>query len=345
MKISMIGIDHSKASVDLREKFALTKSKVALGAKKIKENFPVDGVLILSTCNRTEIWLSDYKGESLYEIIQAVYGVDKDLFKEYFSLRSGEGAVNHLFELSCGLKSKIIGEDQILAQVKESIVIARESETMDIVLEKLFQMAVTSAKKVKTSIRLTPVNTSVATKALELLERKFKILSGVKCLIIGNGEIGRLTARTLSKAGLNVTMTLRQYKKAAVIIPENCTTIQYDDRVNYLNKSQVIISATLSPHNTLVYEDVVKVLDGKQRIFIDLAMPRDIDSRVGDIKGCELFDIDTLSESSENELLNKQIEFAKLILRRYLNEFSDFYYYKNLKWLNIIRESKVEVRR
>lgn len=331
----MIGIDHNTANIELREKFALTKSKLAFSLKIIKKSFKLDGVLILSTCNRFEIWFSNFTEKNLYKVLEKVFNINLNLFNNYFVVREGEIAVNHLFELTCGLKSKILGEDQILSQVKESLVISREAKAVDKVLEKLFQISITSGKKVKTAIRLTPVDESVSTRALDLLRKKFKSLLGINCLIIGNGEIGKLTAKTLQNNGLNVTMTLRQYKKGVCIVPEKCNTIAYDDRIKYLNKYSVIISATLSPHNTLSYNDVIKVLNNEKKIFIDLAVPRDIEDKIGEIESCELFDIDRLSGNIENKNLEKQIESVRLILKKYIDEFRDFYYYKNTRWIRL----------
>lgn len=335
MKISMIGIDHSRANIELREKFALTKSKVTFSLENIKNNYSLDGVVIISTCNRFEIWVSNYIEDNLFKIIRNLFDLEVD--EEFFITRTGLGAVEHLFKLTCGLESKILGEDQILSQVKESLFIAREIKVVDRVLEKLFQIAITSGKKVKTSIRLTPIDQSAATRTLELLKKTYNDVSKITCLIIGNGEIGRLTAKVLENAGVKVTITIRQFKKGKSLIPKNCNGILYEDRIEYLKFCDVIISATLSPHNTLVYNDVIKILDNRKRVFIDLAMPRDIDEGIGTIKDCELYNIDMLSENTENKQLKYQLEVVEKILKRYIDEFSDFYYYKDLRWMKLLK--------
>ena len=133
--------------------------------------------------------------------------------------RRGEEAVRYLFELSCGLHSKVFGEDQIITQVKDALALARQAGAADTVLEKLFQGAVTAAKKVKTQLHLTAVSRSVAQKAADLLTERLGPLEGVPCLVIGNGEMGQLMARELVARGADVTMTLRQYKRGDVLIP------------------------------------------------------------------------------------------------------------------------------
>lgn len=340
MKISIIGIDHSKANIEFREKFAFTKSRVIEALKYIKENFNVKGVVIISTCNRSEIWLSDFKGEHL-DIINSMYNINLKEYENYFTERFGEEAVNHLFKLSCGLKSKILGEDQILTQVKESAALSRETGTIDSILEKLFQIAITSAKKVKTNIKISSVDTSIATKTLDLFKDKFKTLENINCLVIGNGEVGRLAAKTLQEAGCSVTMTIRQYKRGAVVVPHGCSVIPYENRLENINDFNAIVSGTLSPHYTLSYSDALK-LNNKKRIIVDLAMPRDIEPSIKNIETIELFDVDTLSEHGENKALNEQIEKAYKILNKYIYEFKDFYFYRDIKKQKYMK--KVEVK-
>ncbi|MEF9953514.1 MAG: glutamyl-tRNA reductase, partial [Clostridium sp.] len=128
MNISMVGIDHNIADVNIREKVALTKTKLTLVLRKIKDFYCVSGVVIISTCNRTEIWLNGYDDKaSLEDMVCNVLNVNREFVKLYFVKRIGEDAVRHLFSLSSGVESKIIGEDQILTQVRQSADIAREN--------------------------------------------------------------------------------------------------------------------------------------------------------------------------------------------------------------------------
>lgn len=154
MSISMIGIDHSMAPVDIRALFAFTKKNAGEAMEKIKEQPGIYGCIILSTCNRLEVWASvDEEAEiSLYEELCRLKNVHNDEYRKYFTKREGHDAVEHLFYLSSGLKSQILGEDQILTQVKDALGIAREHFTTDGALEVLFRMAVTAGKKIKTEV-------------------------------------------------------------------------------------------------------------------------------------------------------------------------------------------------
>ena len=237
----------------------------------------------------------------------------------------------HLFELGCGLHSKVFGEDQIITQVKDALALAREAGSADTVTEKLFQGAVTAAKKVKSQLHLTAVNRSVAQKAADLLEGRLGGLRGVPCLVIGNGEMGQLMARELVARGADVTMTLRQYKRGDVLIPAGCKIISYADRLDFLQLARVAVSATTSNHHTIKYQDTKELLaDGKKRILIDLAVPRDISPQVGQLAGVELYDIDTLGGASMDEASNQAVAKAREILGEAEKEFADWYAFRSL---------------
>ena len=154
MSISMIGIDHSMAPVDIRALFAFTRKNAGEAMEKLKEQRGIDGCIILSTCNRLEVWTSVDDGAelSLYKELCKLKNINDDQYEIYFTKREGHAAVEHLFYLASGLKSQILGEDQILTQVKDALGIAREHFTTDGALEVLFRMAVTAGKKIKTEV-------------------------------------------------------------------------------------------------------------------------------------------------------------------------------------------------
>ena len=279
MKIKMTGIDFNKASIEYREKFALTSSGQAAMLKSISNSGEASGCVIINTCNRMELWVS-FDGDSdkdPYELLCARLKVDAEMYRSYFTSREDAEAVTHLFELASGLKSKVFGEEQILSQVKEAVCIARECRSAGPVLEAVFRYAVTAAKKVKTQVRLTAVDSSVAQTAVRTLKAQLGDLTGLSCLVIGNGEMGRLAAKHLLAEGCEVTMTLRQYKSGDAVIPRGCTVIDYEERYSHLMSAKVIISATRSPHYTLHTENVRELTGDSEKLMFDLALPRDIE--------------------------------------------------------------------
>lgn len=174
MSISMIGIDHSMASVDIRAEFAFTKKNAGSAMEKIKKEEGILGCILLSTCNRMELWVStapDWEGD-LYASLCRLKSLPQEPYRDYFIKREDREAVEHLFYLTSGLKSQILGEDQILTQVKDALSLAREHFTTDGVLEVLFRMAVTAGKKIKTEVTFSRGNLSVIHQALSCLKEE-----------------------------------------------------------------------------------------------------------------------------------------------------------------------------
>ena len=298
MNLYMTGIDFNTADIEYRERFALTQTTQTAAMEEIRDRPDVSGCVIISTCNRMELWINyNAPVQTLpFDILSQVLRLNADDAAAHFTHRAGDEAVRHLFELACGLKSMIFGEEQILTQVRQSVAFARECGASDAVLHALFRYAVTSAKKVKTNVRLTAVDRSVAGITIRMLKERLGSLKDLPCLVIGSGEIGRLAVKGLLSEGCDVTMTLRQFKSGDAVIPAGSNVIRYEDRYKMYPKAKVIISATRSPHYTLCY-DTVRQLGGGEKILFDLAVPRDIDPGIARLENVALYDIDHLGGS------------------------------------------------
>ena len=327
MDIQMIGIDHNMASVEYRELFSFTKSSQKVAMQSIKSMPGVRGCVILSTCNRMEVYVSSEPGISLdlYEFLCRFKRISADSFRQYFVTRKGEDAVRHLFVLAAGMESRIIGEDQILTQVKEALSWARECESVDKVLEVLFRMAVTAGKKVKTEISFSRGNVSAIHQALVQLQKMGCEFTGMKCMVIGNGEMGKMAAMKLKEAGADVTVTVRQYRSGVVQIPPGCHRINYADRYENMSGCSLVVSATASPNLTLTREEIEKRFIKNPVIFLDLAVPRDIDPGIRDIPGAKLYDIDDFSIDPESKELKEQLKEASDLLAAKVEEFVSWY--------------------
>lgn len=328
MSISMIGIDHSKASVDIRAKFSFTKKRAIEAMKKLKEEHGILGCIILSTCNRMEVWVSMQDDEeiSLYDFLCKEKEVEKDEYQDYFIKRENEEAVRHLFYLTSGLKSQILAEDQIITQVKDALTLARDAYCTDNVLEVLFRMAVTAAKKVKTEVTFSRANTSVIHQAMERLKNQGFSFEGKTCMVIGNGEMGKVTALALKEAGADVTVTVRQYRSGVVNIPQGCKRINYGERMELLPDCDLVVSATASPNYTLTKENFEEIkLDAASVVLIDLAVPRDIDPEVGKLQNVSLYDIDSFRIDAASPKLQASMQKAGEILEDQMKEFYDWF--------------------
>ena len=327
MSISMIGIDYKKASVDVRAQFSFTKKNTVAALENLKKEPGILGCIILSTCNRMEIWAStgeDWKG-SLYEFLCREKEKDPDEFRQYFVSRKEEEAVEHLFYLTSGLKSQILAEDQIITQVKDALALSREAYCTDNVLEVLFRMAVTAAKKVKTQVSFSRANSSVIHQAIERLENQGFSIQGKTCMVIGNGEMGKVTALALKEAGADVTVTVRQYRSGIVTIPQGCDRINYGERLEFLPKCDLAVSATASPNYTLTMEQIENAEIPGHIVLIDLAVPRDIEPSAGTLSNVTLYDIDSFKIDAVSPKLQASLDQAGKILQEQQEEFYSWY--------------------
>lgn len=328
MSISMVGIDYNKASVDIRAQFSFTKKNAAAAMEKLKEAPGILGCIILSTCNRMEIWAStqeEWEG-SLFDFLCEEKGKNPEEFRRYFVERREEEAIEHLFYLTSGLKSQILAEDQIITQVKDALSMARDVYCTDNVLEVLFRMAVTAAKRVKTEVVFSRGNSSVIHQAIQKLRETGYSLDGSNCMVIGNGEMGKVAALALAEAGAHVTVTVRQYRSGIVSIPKGCDRINYGERMEFFPSCDLIVSATASPNFTLTKELVQQAATGKkQQILIDLAVPRDIEPSVNEIEGITLYDIDSFKIDTNSLELQESMQKAAAILREQMEDFYCWY--------------------
>jgi glutamyl-tRNA reductase len=322
MVLQMIGVDYENADIHVRSAFAFQHHAVSDILTYIKENMNVSGAVLISTCNRTELYISAAeKITNLKEQMCFLGNASFETYSKYMTEREDTEVVDHLFKLACGMKSKIFGEDQIITQVKNSLTLARESNATDPVLERLFKMAITAAKKVKSTVRLSAVEASVIQELKNVLDKDFDTLKDKKCIVIGNGQIGQLASEFMVKQGALVTVTIRNYKTKKVNVPEGCKIIDYRDRYSILKDFDIIISATTSPHYTIKYSECHHLLeDGRFRVMADLAVPHDISEEFSQNPNIKMYDIDNLGGVNTG-IDNEAVVQAENIIEEYKRRF------------------------
>ena len=315
MNIIMASLEHSLAPIDLRERLSFTKAQTGEIDKIIRSYPHILGCSLISTCNRTELYVSAdaqvNPGQLLCQAAQTEYTP----YQQAFVIQSGQDAIEHLMAVAAGLRSRIWGEDQIISQVKGAISIAREAGSTDPILETLFRYAISAGKEVRSKVHLVSLPTSAASKAVDLLQQKLGSLEGKRAMVIGNGEMGRLAATLLHKAGAEVSVTLRTYRHGETIVPPGCGVIPYDERFAHMEGLDLLVSATTSPHYTLTKEQL-EGLGNPPATLVDLAIPRDIQPEIGTIPGISLYNVDDLGDFIENrtvpqevtDILNTQLE-------------------------------------
>lgn len=327
MGIQMIGIDHSIAAIDIRTIFSFTKTKCAEAVEQIKAVKGIEGCVLLSTCNRMELWVSceeDFR-ESLYEILCRIRGVEAAAYRSYFVERREGEAVRHLFRLAAGLESRILGEDQIITQVKDAQALAREHYATNNVMEILFRLAVTAAKRVKTEVVLSAASQSVVHEALKTLQTDGYQFAGQTCMVIGNGEMGKLAATLLQQSGADVTVTVRQYRKGIVDIPRNCKRIDYGERMTLFPRCSFVFSATASPNYTLKRHCIEENPPRGEVVLVDLAVPRDIDPSAAELPRVRMYDVDSFQVEGGSQELAASLRKVDEILDEHMEEFYTWY--------------------
>lgn len=331
MRIQMLGIDHNLASVDARARFSFTKKQAGEFLTVLKKRPDIEGAVLISTCNRTELYVST--GEpfvtDLYGMLCKAKGQDKDMHRALFTALEGMEAVGHLMELSAGLQSLIIGEDQILTQVKDALSLARSVYATDRVTEVLFRQAVAMAKQSKSLVHPLHGDPSCAAQAIAQFREMGEDFEGRICMVIGNGMMGRLTAQALLDAGARVYVTVRQYHSGVVDIPPGAARIGYGERYAYIPRCEFIFSATASPNLTITKDALADCVDGAPRFFVDLAVPRDIDCGIDALPGVKRYDIDDFA-SEASDALREQYRSVTELARQSAQEFRSWYECRDL---------------
>lgn len=333
----MAGIDWETAKMDKREAFSFTSGQVGKLCGRIAQTEGLDGCVLLSTCNRTELYLSGKESLQPAAILCEAAGAEgaETLFCE----RWDREAERHLMEVSCGLCSQILGEDQIVSQVKRAYELAHEVGSTDAVLSQLFRLAVTAGKRSRTQVRLSAAPLSVAGQAVEQLAAQLGDLTGKRALVIGNGEMGRLASSLLAAKGCEVTVTLRTYRHGETIVPAGCQTIGYDERMKLLPECDILLSATTSPHYTITWDNLAE-LEQMPQAVCDLSIPRDIDPRIRELNGVQLFlDMDSMGgrdvhvDAHDRQQVEDIIEDEMCKLERWWNYRDDLPTMEDLCWL------------
>ena len=327
MAVWMAGVDHTKADLDVRCVFSFTKKRIEQADIDLKDTPGLEGCILISTCNRMEIWFSvtsraDFSPVSL---LCEYIGVSTEKYAPFFIERRGKEAVDHLFRVAAGMESRIVGEDQIITQVGEALDFARSCYATDHTLEVLFRLAVTAAKRVKTESSISTADQSVIHTALRNLRKEGITVSGKKCMVIGNGMMGRISAQALMDAGADVTVTVREYHKGMVDIPFGAKRIGYTHRFELLPQCDFVVSATASPNYTLQIGDLSPLVVDHGIYLIDLAVPRDIDPLSRQLEWVTLYDIDSFNIDPMSDKLLAAMEKAQLILNEEEARFYTWY--------------------
>ena len=315
MMLMMSGLDCHRAPLDQRQRLAFSQSLAEEFLHWLHSQPGVEGCVLLSTCNRTELYING-SAETPWRLLCRGAGVPEAEMEAYFITRCGMDAARHLMEVTCGLHSQILGEDQIITQVRKAMELAQEVKTADPTLSALFRGAVTAGKRARTEVSISRGSPSMGSRCRDILMRELGTLAGKRMLVIGNGQMGRLAAQLLQEAGASVNVTLRTYRHGETVVPAGCGTVNYEDRVAAMENIDALVSATTSPHYTLTVQQLRSV-QNPPSVAVDLAVPRDIDPECGQI--LRLFDTDSLGSAGPGS--PEELEAMRTIAEQELERF------------------------
>ncbi|MGR6837121.1 glutamyl-tRNA reductase [Syntrophomonas erecta] len=320
MDILLAGVNYRTAPLEIREKFTFSEYGLKQAYWSIEKNPHIEGVVILATCNRTEIYFTAQDSESgklaIENFLCRYTGLEKESLNRYVYLLHDFKAVEHLFRVSAGLDSMIIGETQILGQVKDAYMKAWESNNSDRIINNLFQKALYVGKKVRSETAIDQHPVSISYASVELAKTLLGGLEDKTVLVVGAGKTGELTTRYLLDNGIkSVIISNRSFKKAtSLAVQLGGRAVRLDDVAAELYNADIVISCTAANHYILRYDNcgaVLKSRRGRKILFIDIAVPRDVEPGLGEIEGVYLYDIDRL----QNNLVISYQERQKAALK------------------------------
>lgn len=323
----IISISHKTAPIQIRELFSFSAEEQEAFIRHALTSEHISQCVVVSTCNRSEIYFDgDALGiQAMEQILADFKKVNLEELMRYFLIYSEDKAYRHLFQVTCGFDSMVIGEDEILGQVKEAYERALAMGATKYTLNTSFQAAITCAKKIKTDTKLSKTPVSIGTlvvNELLLFPKEEK-----RVFIIGlTGKMGTIIMKNLyKKKNLTITGTARSHNSIQEIAVDyrNVRIVDYKDRYQYMDEADIIISATTSPHYTITCHELAPMLPtDKARLFIDLAVPTDIDKEITKLPNVTLYDIDYFDKAAKNNIQIKEQESnrARYILEEQLDE-------------------------
>lgn len=333
MDLLCLGLNHQTAPVDVRERFAVSAEKLGEASHEISKLSGLAEVVVLSTCNRMEVYALANELQTAENSIKQYLAGDVEFAAEdegHFYKKEKDDAARHLCRVVSGLDSMVLGETEIFGQVKQAYTKALQAAATGGVLNKLFQKSFSVGKKVRTQTSIQGGQTSVGSVAVDLAEKIFGNLKSSQVLIIGAGEMSRLTAQRMMERGAKkIYVVNRSLENAQTLATEmNGEAVSFDDWEHVLTKVDVVVSSTGATDPVVRPEHVEKVRAKRKYrplFMIDIAMPRDIDPEVGKIEEVYLYDLDTLQmQANENRhKRQEQVQVCEKIIEDEVQKLSN----------------------
>src|SRR5580700_11141414 len=322
MNIVLLGLNHKTAPIELRERLAIGPQQLEQATRSLLQSPGVLEGMILSTCNRVELLTSlQPDAPHLLQFIESYFDIEREVVAPHIYEYRQENAVRHLFRVACSLDSMVIGEPQILGQVKSSYLAARSAGAIRGHLDKVLQRAFVVAKRVRSETQIGSSSVSIASVAVELARKIFGSLEGKKVLLVGAGKMSEQAARHLVGQGAGTVLVANRTHERATQMAERFggRAIRFDDLYAHADQADIIITSTGSARPVFRREHAQHFLQqrrGRPMFFIDIAVPRDVDPEVNKLDGIFLYDIDDLQSVAGSHLKErgKEAELAEAMI-------------------------------
>lgn len=325
MHVIAVGVNYHRAPIEVRERVSVSDYELEDFLVGLQNTHTVLEVVVLSTCNRTEIYAvvsSAHAGQDyLSTVLARRAGMSRADFAKHLYIYDGTSAVEHLMKVTCGLDSMVLGETQILGQVRSAYLVAQSMDATGVLLNQLFRRAIQLGKQAQSDTEIGQRAVSVSYAAVQLAKKIYGNLQGTKALVLGAGSMSRLSAVHLAAAGVSQTFVAnRTYERAEELAQSiNGQAVAWENLGDVLHQVDLVISSTSSPTPVVLAHQVTGAMANRHRksipmTFIDIAMPRDLDPAIAQLKHVYLYDIDDLEGVVEANLQERERQ-AQLVLQ------------------------------
>ena len=313
--LMVVGLNYRTAPVAVRERFWISENRRYEALVQLSRAEGIDEVIVLATCNRTEflLWASDVTlaANSVMRLLGAEYGLMLCEWKHFYRLLD-EAALLHIFRVASSLDSMVVGEPQGVSQVKQAWQQAQKIGTTGRFLDAVMQKALTVSKRVRTETAIGKAEVSIPYAAVELTRQIFGTLENKKVLLLGAGKMSELSARGLLNQGASSVCVINRALEHATELAAKLggTAIPFEERWQHMSRADIIISSTSCPHTILSREETENMTRGRKDtplVIVDIAMPRDIDSAVREVKGVFLYDLDDLENVVDHNAHDREV--------------------------------------
>lgn len=341
----VVGSSHRTAPLEMREQFALNEEKTDLLYQELIQHGLVEECLVLNTCNRVEIYgvtsQSDFKAR-LPEVIAKMHRIQPRQLQPYLFWKTNHEAAEHLFSVSAGVDSQMVGETEIFGQVKESYAAAHRRNTLGPILNRLFQRSFKEAKWARTHTGISRGQISIGNVTVELAARIFGDIRRCRLLVLGSGEVAEKTAQAFqSRGGRDITVTSRRFENAGRLAGSlSATALRFEHFQQHLHEFDIVVSSTASPGAIItrgLIHDIMHQRPSRPLFLIDLAIPRDVAPEVGKLNNVFLYNLDDLASIANENLASRMQEVDRLK--------ASFSQKAWQAWLGIVRRTPVGGKR